>query len=279
MCIRDSTQTIVLIKKNREKMMMTVVLRRFAKEFDTHHGLFRRFSQAMSNDRSSVCNTCKAVNSPTILSCIKCKMLQSPPDTLHKVNFFTLFGISPAFELDVKDLERKYHSLQKSYHPDKVDPRSEDVIHKYSSTLSSIINDAYKTLKNDLSRAHYLLKMEGMNVFEEGNRTEDVEFLEEILTIQEEIEETQDPEIVEKHKQENHTRKHIALHKITELFREGNSKEIGKFLVKLKYYGTIDDTISRWEDRHPANHQYFGINFQRVFCVCEKKRQHISSTC
>eukprot|EP01016_Furgasonia_blochmanni_P040487 TRINITY_DN5172_c0_g1_i1.p1 TRINITY_DN5172_c0_g1~~TRINITY_DN5172_c0_g1_i1.p1 ORF type:complete len:186 (+),score=36.77 TRINITY_DN5172_c0_g1_i1:61-558(+) len=127
MCIRDSTQTIVLIKKNREKMMMTVVLRRFAKEFDTHHGLFRRFSQAMSNDRSSVCNTCKAVNSPTILSCIKCKMLQSPPDTLHKVNFFTLFGISPAFELDVKDLERKYHSLQKSYHPDKVDPRSEDV--------------------------------------------------------------------------------------------------------------------------------------------------------
>jgi molecular chaperone HscB len=74
------------------------------------------------------------------------------------VNYFQIFGFTSQFELDVHKLADIYQTLQKKVHPDKFAHASsqEQLVAVKRSTL---INDAYQTLKNPLMRAQYLLEL------------------------------------------------------------------------------------------------------------------------
>jgi len=74
------------------------------------------------------------------------------------VNYFQIFGFSAQFALDVNQLAEFYQTLQKKVHPDKFAHASnqDQMIAVKKSTL---INDAYQTLKNPLMRAQYLLEL------------------------------------------------------------------------------------------------------------------------
>ncbi len=74
------------------------------------------------------------------------------------VNYFQIFGFASQFELDVHKLADIYQTLQKKVHPDKFAHASsqEQLVAVKKSTL---INDAYQTLKNPLMRAQYLLEL------------------------------------------------------------------------------------------------------------------------
>ena len=74
------------------------------------------------------------------------------------MNYFQIFGLSVQFELDVHKLAELYQVLQKKVHPDKFAHASsqEQLVAVKRSTL---INDAFQTLKNPLKRAEYLLAL------------------------------------------------------------------------------------------------------------------------
>ena len=74
------------------------------------------------------------------------------------MNYFQIFGFKAQFELDVNQLAELYQTLQKKVHPDKFAHASsqEQMIAVKKSTL---INDAYQTLKKPLKRAQYLLEL------------------------------------------------------------------------------------------------------------------------
>lgn len=60
----------------------------------------------------------------------------------------------------------------------------------YAQLQSSVINKAYHTLKDPLSRAQYLLKEQGIQV-NEGDSLSDPELLMEVMEFREELEEAQ----------------------------------------------------------------------------------------
>jgi molecular chaperone HscB len=85
---------------------------------------------------------------------------------------FDVLGMPRRYHLDGAQLEERYLALQKETHPDrfaKAMPRErvEAVVR------NTELNDAYRVLKNNIKRAEYILKLEGIDVGEEKPRSTD----------------------------------------------------------------------------------------------------------
>ena len=76
--------------------------------------------------------------------------------------YFTLFQLEPAFDIDAEHLEQTYRALAARFHPDKFASASA-FEQKQAVMMSSTINDAYRTLRNPIDRAAYLLKTLGID--------------------------------------------------------------------------------------------------------------------
>jgi molecular chaperone HscB len=69
-------------------------------------------------------------------------------------NYFSIFTLPIAFNIDLEALEKKYFELQKNFHPDKSD----------QIELSILANEAYETLKNPLKRTSHILQLNGIDL-------------------------------------------------------------------------------------------------------------------
>src|SRR5688572_1385957 len=75
-------------------------------------------------------------------------------------NFFSLLGVQPACQLDLAALEQHYRQAQAKWHPDRfVNASAAERLQALQQT--SLLNDAYTTLKTPLSRAEHLLAVLG----------------------------------------------------------------------------------------------------------------------
>lgn len=76
---------------------------------------------------------------------------------------FATLGLSLRFDLEVGDLEKRYRDLQRALHPDKHVQASSA---ERRATLSKAVevNEAYRVLRNELTRAAALLAAHGVNV-------------------------------------------------------------------------------------------------------------------
>ena len=111
------------------------------------------------------------------------KVLTSKPDGFPATfvidfsqNYFALFGLEPAFQIDLPRLEQSYRALQAKVHPDKFSSAS-DQERRLSMQWSTHVNEAYQTLKQAIDRARYLLTLRGIDTQEETNTAMPSEFL------------------------------------------------------------------------------------------------------
>jgi molecular chaperone HscB len=74
-------------------------------------------------------------------------------------DYFTFLGLSRKLGIDVQDLDRRYRALSRQFHPDYFHNASRGE-RRASLERSSYLNDAYRTLKNPVTRIEYLLKLE-----------------------------------------------------------------------------------------------------------------------
>ena len=125
-------------------------------------GLTRAASQH-SRDAGLSCWSCNADVSDgglkTPMFCGKCGSIQP---VVADANLFDVFGLEHRFDVDVKDLEKRYKVLMAQMHPDRWMQKSEQEQH-YSSQHSSVVNDGYARLKSPHARAIYMLKLLGMD--------------------------------------------------------------------------------------------------------------------
>lgn len=121
------------------------------------------------------------------LVCQSCRSVQ-PVD--HSVDYFQIFGLERKYDIEVENLDGKYKEWQKKLHPDLVHSKSEEE-RGYAAEQSARVIDAYRTLSKPLSRAVYILGLQGVDVDEEETLT-DPELLSEILEIREAVEEAAD---------------------------------------------------------------------------------------
>ncbi len=85
-------------------------------------------------------------------------------------NYFTLLGLEPRFDVDVAALHNAYVTMQQQTHPDRMLGKSDKERAK-AIQLSMDANQAYETLKDPLTRAQHLLKLQGIIVNADGEDT------------------------------------------------------------------------------------------------------------
>ena len=106
-------------------------------------------------------------------------------------NHFELFGLAPAFALDLAHLDRAYRDIQAEVHPDRF-AHAGDAERRASMQMTTQVNEAYRTLKSPVRRAKYLLELNGVDVGFETNTAMPPEFLMEQMELREKLEEARD---------------------------------------------------------------------------------------
>ena len=95
-------------------------------------------------------------------------------------NYFEFFDLPQNLAIDLKDLETRFYALSRKYHPD-VHARKGPAARAEAEEATAILNDAYRTLRDPVKRAMYLLKLEGFDIAEQGTKDVPPELLEEVF--------------------------------------------------------------------------------------------------
>ena len=85
------------------------------------------------------------------------------------VDYFTFFGFPRKLELDTNVLEKEFYALSRRLHPDLF-AQSGEQERAWSLEQSSMLNDAYRTLKDPIKRTAYLLRLEGVELEEQSKQ-------------------------------------------------------------------------------------------------------------
>jgi len=87
-------------------------------------------------------------------------------------DFFTFFALPRKLSLDVLALEKQFYTLSRKLHPDRFasKPQTEQ---EAALAQSSLLNDAYRTLKDPILRTQYLLTLEGVELEEQSKAATD----------------------------------------------------------------------------------------------------------
>jgi len=116
--------------------------------------------------------------------CDRCVKVQP---VSKETDYFTCFGVPRRLLLDPQKLETKFYELSRSFHPDFYQTKSpaEQTI---SLSNAAVLNTAYRTLRDPIQRAEYLLALETGSV-KDIRTSPPADLFEEILELQDTLEE------------------------------------------------------------------------------------------
>lgn len=159
-----------------------------------------------------------------------------------------------SFYVNPRDLRKEFLQLQSVYHPDKYPAGS--TAHQRAYALSTLLNNAYKTLSDPLLRAQYVLQLlYDIDVTSEDNSAHptDPETLMLVMEAQEELEGAADADgkegeqVVERLKEENKARIRETEKGLGEAFEAGDAEGARDWSVKLKYWKSLESGLNEWE--------------------------------
>ncbi len=101
---------------------------------------------------------------------------------------FELFGIARGYALDEAALEAAYRELQAQVHPDR-HAQAGDAQRRASIQWATRVNEAYRTLRDPLARARYLLALNGLESAFETDTAMPADFLMQQMELREKLEE------------------------------------------------------------------------------------------
>jgi len=113
--------------------------------------------------------------------CVKVQPLSKESD------YFTCFGLPRLLSIDAQALETKFYELSRAFHPDFFQ-RKTDAEQAISLDNSALLNTAYRTLKDPIRRAEYLVQLEAGSV-KDIRTSPPADLFEEILELQEDLDE------------------------------------------------------------------------------------------
>ena len=116
--------------------------------------------------------------------CDRCVKVQPVSKDL---DYFTCFGLLRRLAIDPQMLEAKFYELSRAFHPDFYQNKS-DAEQTISLDNSAMLNTAYRTLRDPIQRAEYLLDLEAGSV-KDIRTTPPADLFEEILELQDTLDE------------------------------------------------------------------------------------------
>jgi molecular chaperone HscB len=88
------------------------------------------------------------------------------------MDYFSFFNLPRKLALDVVALEKQFYVLSRKLHPDRF--ASKPIAEQEAALAeSSLLNDAYRTLKDPIARTQYLLTLEGVELEEQSKAATD----------------------------------------------------------------------------------------------------------
>lgn len=154
-------------------------------------------------------------------------------------NFFELFNINESFNINQKNLKAQYLQMQIRYHPDKA--KSEDEKVNFLK-ISALINEAYKTLSNDLTRAEYILKIHDIDLEDRNKVKVNKDILLQALEYREFLEEADSENEISKLRNKITEVQQIIIKEISELFEIKEFQKGAEKVIELKYnFKLIED--------------------------------------
>jgi molecular chaperone HscB len=97
-------------------------------------------------------------------------------------NFYRFFGLEPKLRLDVEVLQKRFYELSRTWHPDRF-TRKSAAEQAEALEATAVLNDGYRTLRDPVKRAEYLLTEEGFPVGEQRSKDVPPELLEEVFEL------------------------------------------------------------------------------------------------
>ncbi|HUB10015.1 MAG TPA: Fe-S protein assembly co-chaperone HscB [Myxococcales bacterium] len=186
-------------------------------------------------------------------------MLQPlPPGT----DRFAIFGLPRRYEIDLADLEKRFRDLSWEVHPDR-HAKGTARERRVALERTTALNDAYRTLKDPLKRAAYLLELHGVKIESESGRDSAMaklppEFLEEVMELREGLVEARaegDDAAVQRLVVTVKERRAHAVQAVEAALRElpehPDQERIaaaGAALARIRYYDRFDEEVQGRQD-------------------------------
>ena len=145
----------------------------------THSSTVRRELQMAR----SMCWHCQSEVSGEYF-CERCVKVQP---VSKEADYFTCLGFPRRLTIDPQKLEEKFYELSRAFHPDFYQNKSETE-QAISLSNAATLNTAYRTLRDPIQRAEYLIAIEAGAV-KEIRTSPPADLFEEILELQDTLEE------------------------------------------------------------------------------------------
>ena len=102
-------------------------------------------------------------------------------------NYFELFDLETSFFISDSNLKDSYRREIARFHPDKFASKTDsEKLQALQNT--SLLNTAFEMIKSPLNRASYLLRLDGVDPFDEKDTAMDHDFLISQIELREELE-------------------------------------------------------------------------------------------
>jgi molecular chaperone HscB len=186
-------------------------------------------------------------------ACASCGALQ-PPD--RGADHFAVLGLPWGYALDLAAAEEAYKRLSRHYHPDRF-ARADARARRASLERTVQLNDAWRTLRDPVRRAEYLIARAGVKV---GTDAVAPAFLMEIMELREELaaalaarHEAHNDAKVARMTEDMRARATAAMTTIAGLLDDGQPEQAAQALATLRYYQRfLDEVAARAPGDAPA---------------------------
>src|SRR6185312_15909812 len=103
---------------------------------------------------------------------VQLKLRDQTAEGILAKDYFAVFALPEKLKIDVAALEKTFYAMSRRLHPDRFASRP---VAEQEAALaeSSLLNDAYRTLKDPILRTQYLLKLEGVELEEQSKSATD----------------------------------------------------------------------------------------------------------
>ena len=171
--------------------------------------------------------------------CPACGKVQPPPPAQAQLDKFALLGVAPGFDAP-EGLDDKFRALSRKLHPDRF-ARASAQERRFSLEQTTLLNDAYQTLKDPVRRAEHFLALRGVS----GEVKMSPDFLEETLDDREKLLEAKESgQPLEALAQGVRQKRDRTLSEVRELVSSGAElSRAAELLARMKYYARYLDEV------------------------------------
>jgi molecular chaperone HscB len=100
------------------------------------------------------------------------------------MKFYDALGLEPKLALDPDDLQKRFYDRSRQWHPDRFSRASSEEKQR-SEEMTAMLNDAFRALRDPVSRADYFLRESGLELSKDAPP----ELLEEVFELNMALEE------------------------------------------------------------------------------------------